>query len=75
MSQRLTKLFDFSGEIRVVSLCSFTTVIATLIAKASSNTSQVFLISNGIIKMILKTMGRKKRRHRKTDLFARGKTE
>lgn len=68
-------LFVLAGASGGVSLCSFTTVIATLIAKASSNTSQVFLISNGIIKMILKTMGRKKRKHRKTDLFARGKTE
>ena len=58
-------LFAFSGKIKFVSLCSFTTAIVTLLAKASANISLVLHISNGIIKMILTTMRKKKSKHRK----------
>ena len=43
-----------------VSLCSFTTVIGTPVGITSANISLVFLISNRIVTMFLKTMVRKK---------------
>ena len=43
-----------------VSLFSFTAAIGTLVGVASTSISLVFLVSNGIIKIFLKTMGMKK---------------
>ena len=43
-----------------VSPCSFTTIIGTPVGIASAGISLVFLISNGIVKIFLKTMGKKK---------------
>ena len=56
-------LLVLSGGSSGVSLCLFNTVIITRIT--SAGISLVFLISNGIFKMLLKTMGRKKNNHRK----------
>ena len=47
------------------SLCSFTTVIGTIVGIVSTSSSLVFLISNGVVKMFLKTMGDKKKTHKK----------
>ena len=65
--------FVLSDASSGVSLCSFSTVIGTPVEIARDSICVVFLISNGVIKMFLKTMGRKKNRHRKTALFARGR--
>ena len=52
--------FVLSGASCVISPCSFTTVISKPVGVASASFSLVFLINNGIIKMFLKTMGKKK---------------
>ena len=44
-----------SGANSGVSLCSFTTIIDIIIGIASASVSLVLLISNEIIKMLLKT--------------------
>ena len=56
-----------------VSLSTFTTVIGTLVAIASASINLVYLVSNGIVKMSLKTEVRKKHKHRKIILSARSK--
>ena len=56
-----------------VSLSTFTTVIGTLVAIASASINLVYLVSNGIVKMSLKTVVRKKHKHRKIILSARSK--
>ena len=56
-----------------VSLSTFSTVIGTLVAIASSSINLVYLISNGIFKTPLKTVVRKKHKHRKIVLSARSK--
>ena len=43
-----------------VSLCSFTTIINTHIGIVITSISIVFFVSNAIVKMFLKTTGRKK---------------
>ena len=55
-----TKLLFFSGANSGVFLSSFTSVSGTPVPIASATISLVFLIINGIIKMFLKPMGRKK---------------
>ena len=50
------KMFILSGARSGVYLCSFTTVIGTLVGIVSANISIVSLISNGIVKMFPKTM-------------------
>ena len=71
MSRALNKYitsFDYAGTTLLVSLvassgvslCSFTTVIGTPVGITSDNISLVFLISNRIVTMFLKTMVRKK---------------
>ena len=62
-----------SGAGSGVSLFSCTTAIGTLVGVASASVSLVFLISNGIVKMFLKTMGRNKNKHRKIALLVRSK--
>ena len=53
-----------------VSLFSFTTVIGTPVGIVSVSLSLVFLITNGIVNMFLKTMGNKKNKHiRKKKLY------
>ena len=47
------------------SFFSFTTVIGTLVGVASASIGLVFLITNGIVKIFLKTMVKKKNKHRK----------
>ena len=53
-------LLVWSCESSGVSLCLFTTVIATPIAIKIASVSLVFLISNEIVKMFLKAIGKKK---------------
>ena len=43
-----------------VFLCSFTTIIDASVGIASASISVVFLVSNGIVEMFLKSMGKKK---------------
>ena len=65
-----TKLcFFLSGVNRDVSLFSFT-IIGTPFGMLSGSINLVFLDRNDIIKMFLKTMGRKKNKHRKIALLA-----
>ena len=52
--------FFLSGAGSGASLFSFDTVIGTLVSIASASISLLFLINNGIVKFILKTMERKK---------------
>ena len=52
------KLF-LSGVSSRIFLFPFTTVIGAPVGIASTSISPVFLISSGIFKMFLKTMGRK----------------
>ena len=52
-------LLVLSGASNDVSLCSFTTTIDAPVVIASASICLVFLTSNGIFKMFLKTMGRK----------------
>ena len=56
--------------LRGVSLYSFTTVIDISFGKANASISLAFLISNEIVKVILKAMGRKENMHRKNSLSA-----
>ena len=71
MSRALNKYitsFDYAGKTLLVSLaassgvylCSFTTVIGIPVGITRASISLVFLISNGIVRMFLKTMVRKK---------------
>ena len=55
-----------------VFLCSFTTLIGASVGIARPSIILVFLASNGIVKILLKTIGRK-RKHRKTVFLARSK--
>ena len=48
--------FVLPGASSSVSLCLFTTVIGTLVEITSASISLVFLISDGIVKIILKAM-------------------
>ena len=50
-----------SGASNDVSLCSFTTAIDVPVVITSASICLVFLTSNGIFKMFLKPMGRKKK--------------
>lgn len=52
--------FFLSGAGSGASLFSFDTAIGTLVSIASASISLLFLINNGIVKFILKTMERKK---------------
>ena len=63
-------LFVLLGRSSGVFICSFTTV-TEMIASVSINL--VFLISNNIVKIFLKTMRRKKNKHRKIALLGRSK--
>ena len=60
-----------SGASSRVSLYSFTAAIGTPVGIASI--CLVFLISNGIVKIFLKAMGREKNKHIKIALSARSK--
>ena len=53
------RLFVLSGTSIGVSLCLITTVIGTPVRTASTSISLVFLVSSGIVKISLKTMGMK----------------
>ena len=53
-------LIVLPGTSSGVSLCSFTSATSTPVRITSANISLVFLISNGIVKIFLKTMGRKR---------------
>ena len=57
-------LLVLSGAASGVSLFSFITVIGTYVGTASASICLVFPANNGIVKMFLKTMG-KKNKHRK----------
>ena len=54
-------LLVLSGVSRGVSLCSYTNFIDTTVGIPIACMSLVFLISNGIVKSFLSTMGRKKK--------------
>ena len=56
----MLNLVVLSGASSGVSLCSFTSIIGTPLGIASASISLVFLISNGIVKIFLKTIERKK---------------
>ena len=58
-----TSLLVLSVARSVFSLCSFTIVIGTPVGIASAGISLVFLISNGIVKIFLKTIRRKKQQN------------
>ena len=84
MSQTLNKCItalDFADKILLVlsdagsgvSLLSFTTVSGTLVGIASASICLVFPVSNGIVRMFLKTMGKKNNNHSKIDLLVRSK--
>ena len=62
-----------SQEEAMVSLCRFTIVIGTAVAVASVSITSVFLISNGVVKMLLKTKGKRNNKHRNIVLLARSK--
>ena len=66
-------LLVLSGASNDVSLCSFTTAIDAPVVIASANICLVFLTSNGNLETFLKTMGKKKNKHRKIALLARTK--
>ena len=66
-------LLVLSGTSSGVFLCSFSTVIGMPVRIASASISLMFLISNAIVKMFLKTMGKKKNKHRKIACLARVK--
>lgn len=51
----------------------FTIITGTPVGIASDHISVVFLISNAIVKMFLKTMGTKKNKHKNIALLARSK--
>ena len=57
-------LMVLSGATSGVSLCLFTTIIGTSFGITSASISLVFLISNGIVRMYLKTMRRQKKTER-----------
>lgn len=61
----------FSGARNGVSLGSFTTVTGAAVGIAGASISLVFLTGNGIVKMFLKIIGRRKNKHRKIALLAR----
>ena len=54
-------LLVLSGTGSGVSLFSFTAVIGMSVGIASTSISLVFFVTNGIVKMFLKAMGRKKK--------------
>ena len=56
-----------------VSLCLFSTAVSKPIGIANASISLVFPTGNGILKICLKTMGRKRNNPRKIDLQARSK--
>ena len=64
-----------SGASNGISLCSFTTFISTPAGITSATISLVFLISNGIAIMDLKTMRRKNYKHREITLLASSKLD
>ena len=66
-------LFVLSVASSVFSLCSFTTVIGAHVGIASATISLAVFICNGIVTMLLKTMGRNKNKHRKIAILARNK--
>ena len=84
MSKRLSKYFAsfdyFDNKSLIVlsttsgriSIASFATVIAAPVGIASASFSLTFSISTRIIKELLKTT-RKKKKHNKIDILARGK--
>ena len=53
-------LLIFSGSSSSISFCSFTAIFGTPVGIVSASISLVFHISNRIIKVFLKTMGKKK---------------
>ena len=64
----------FPGASSSICLCCFATAIGTLVDIAIAIVGLVFFIINGIIKMFLKTTGKKKtNKHRKIALLARCK--
>ena len=68
MSRHLTMLTGVSSS---VSPYLLTTVIGAPVGITSSGISLVFLISNEIIKMFLKAMEKKKKKHEKIVLLTR----
>lgn len=64
-------LMVLSGSSSGVFLCLFTTIISTPVGKASTSINLLVLISNGIVKMFIKTMNRPKIKHRRTFLLTR----
>ena len=61
-------LLVLSGASSGVSHCLLTTDIGTTVGIGSASISLVFLISHGVVKMLLKTMGKKKKQT-KNDCF------
>lgn len=57
----------------VVSLCPFATVVGAPVGIAIASVSLVFHEGNRILKVYLKTMGRKRNKHRKIILLDRSK--
>ena len=66
-------LFILSGAISGVSFSSFTNVIGTPVGIVSASISLVFIISKGIVKIFLKTMGKNKSKCRNIALLTRSK--
>ena len=66
-------LLVLSGASSGVSHCLLTIDIGTTVGIGSTSISLVFLISHGVVKMFLKTMGKKKNKQRMIALLARSK--
>ena len=66
-------LFILSGAISGVSFSSFTNVIGTPVGIVSASISLVFIISKGMVKIFLKTMGKNKSKCRDIALLTRSK--
>ena len=66
-------LLVLSGASSGVSHCLLTTDIGTTVGIGSASISLVFLISDGVVKMFLTTMGKKKNKQRMIAYLARSK--
>ena len=79
MSKRLRKCipccdyFDKLFTSNSVSIASFGTVIGTPAGIASANLSLTFTLSTGLVKKLLKTTRKKKKKHIKIGMLARSK--
>ena len=84
MSKRLSKYIAFcdcfdkslivlSATSRSISVASFATIIGTPIGITSASLSLTFSLSTGIVKNLLKTTQKKKKKHNKIIMLARSK--